>query len=62
MPNITVEILPGRTDEQIREFTTVVTDAVVEILNTERGRVRVQFTEIPPNRLALGGTLIADQA
>lgn len=57
MPNITVEILAGRTRDQRAEFARVVTDAVVDILGAPRHLVRIQFTELAPDRLALGGEL-----
>ncbi|WP_427917191.1 tautomerase family protein [Streptomyces sp. cg40] len=57
MPNITVEILAGRTRAQRAEFARVVTDAVVDVLGAPRHLVRIQFTELAHDRLALGGEL-----
>ncbi|SEH03240.1 4-oxalocrotonate tautomerase [Nonomuraea solani] len=62
MPNITVEILTGRTSAQRAAFARVVTDAVVDVLGAPRHLVRVQFNEIEPDRLALGGELVSDKA
>ncbi|MFI7700524.1 4-oxalocrotonate tautomerase family protein [Nonomuraea sp. NPDC049480] len=59
MPNITVELLTGRTAAQRAEFARVVTDAVVDVLGAPRHLVRIQFTEIEPDRLALGGELVS---
>ncbi|WP_188192144.1 tautomerase family protein [Nonomuraea sp. SYSU D8015] len=41
MPNITVEILTGRTAAQRAEFARVVTDAVVDVLGAPRHLVRI---------------------
>ncbi|MGW7658665.1 tautomerase family protein, partial [Streptomyces tendae] len=55
MPNITIELLAGRTREQRAEFAKIVTDAVVDVLGAPRHLVRVQFTELAHDQLALGG-------
>ena len=59
MPFITVEVLEGRSDDQLQAFAEAVTQAAVEHLEAERTRVRIRFVDIPRNRLARGGSLIA---
>ncbi|GAA0589529.1 4-oxalocrotonate tautomerase [Kribbella sandramycini] len=61
MPNISVELLSGRTLDQRREFVTAVTDAAIEILNAKREAVRIVFTEIEKSDVANGGTLVSDE-
>ncbi|MGW3571975.1 2-hydroxymuconate tautomerase [Streptomyces sp. NPDC000941] len=62
MPNITIELLAGRTREQRAEFAKIVTDAVVDVLGAPRHLVRIQFTELAHDQLALGGELAAPPA
>ena len=61
MPNITVELLSGRTLDQRREFAEAVTRAAVEILNARRPAVRIRFDEIEKSDVANGGTLESDR-
>jgi 4-oxalocrotonate tautomerase len=61
MPNVTVEILSGRTMDQRRKFVEVVTDAVVDILVARRENVRICFVEQEKNQIAKGGVLVADE-
>jgi 4-oxalocrotonate tautomerase len=62
MPNITVELLSGRTLDQRREFAQAVTDAAVDILKARRPDVRILFVEIEKTDVANGGVLKADEA
>ena len=61
MPNITVELLSGRTLDQRREFAQAVTDAAVNILKAREGAVRILFTEIEKSDVANGGVLESDK-
>lgn len=61
MPNVTVEILHGRTMEQRREFVKVVTAAVVDILKARPENVRIHFVEIERHNIAKGGELESDR-
>lgn len=61
MPNITVELLSGRTMDQRREFAAAVTDAAVEILKARREAIRILFVEIEKADVANGGTLESDR-
>jgi 4-oxalocrotonate tautomerase len=61
MPNITVELLSGRTLDQRREFVAAVTDAAVNILKAKRESVRIRLDEIERSEVANGGTLESDK-
>ncbi len=62
MPNITVELLAGRSIAQRREFVAAVTDAAVSILNAKQASVRIRFDEITREDVANGGQLESDRA
>lgn len=62
MPNITVELLSGRTMEQRREFVAAVTEAAVTILKANRASVRIRLDEIEKSDVANGGILESDKA
>ncbi len=61
MPNITVELLRGRTMAQRREFVRRVTEAAVECLNARPEKVRILLVEIDPSDVANGGVFVADE-
>ncbi|BEL06380.1 hypothetical protein Q0Z83_045710 [Actinoplanes sichuanensis] len=60
MPNITVELLAGRTLEQRKAFARAVADQAVEILGARRQDVRMVFTEITADDVANGGVLASE--
>ncbi|GAA5057239.1 4-oxalocrotonate tautomerase [Thermocatellispora tengchongensis] len=60
MPNITVELLRGRTLDQRRQFVEAVTQQAVAILGARRQDVRIVFTEIGGDDVANGGVLAVD--
>lgn len=60
MPNITVELLKGRSVEQRRAFAEAVTEHAVEILGARRQDVRMVFSEITPDIVANGGVLASE--
>ena len=61
MPNITVELLSGRTMDQRRAFVAAVTDAAVGILGAKRESVRIRLDEIEKSDVANGGTFESDR-
>lgn len=61
MPNITVELLAGRTIDQKREFVAAVTEAAVRTLGAKPESVRIRLDEIEAWEVANGGTLEADK-
>lgn len=60
MPNITVELLSGRSMEQRRRFVAAVTATAVELLDARPQDVRIVFTEIEAEDVANGGVLASD--
>ena len=62
MPNITVELLSGRTLDQRREFAEAVTAAAVNVLKAKREAVRIRFDEIERSDVANGVVLESDRA
>ncbi|MBG0566685.1 tautomerase family protein [Actinoplanes aureus] len=60
MPNITVELLAGRSVEQRKAFARAVTDHAVEILGARPQDVRMVFNEITPDVVANGGVLASE--
>jgi 4-oxalocrotonate tautomerase len=60
MPNITVELLRGRTPDQRRAFARAVADSAVELLGARRQDVRMVFHEITPDDVANGGVLASE--
>ena len=62
MPNITVELLRGRSIDQRRQFVEAVTAQAVEMLNARRQDVRIVFAEIGGEDVANGGVLASDDA
>lgn len=60
MPNITVELLAGRTIDQRRDFAEAVAASAVEILGARRQDVRMVYQEITPDIVANGGVLASE--
>ncbi|SIT84911.1 tautomerase family protein [Microbacterium sp. RU33B] len=62
MPNITVELLTGRTTDQRRAFAERVTEVAVAELGARAQDVRIVFTEIAADHVANGGVLTSEDA
>lgn len=60
MPNITVELLKGRSIDQRRDFAVAVTASAVEILGARREDVRIVYQEITADIVANGGVLASE--
>lgn len=60
MPNITVELLRGRTLDQRRAFAEALTRNAIDILNARAQDVRIVFAEIGAEDVANGGVLALD--
>ncbi|MGN6127712.1 MAG: tautomerase family protein [Humibacter sp.] len=60
MPNIRVELLPGRTVEQRRRFAEEVTKAAVSELGARQQDVRIMFEEVAADHVANGGVLASE--
>lgn len=55
MPNITVELLEGRSLDQKKAFVEAVTRAATEHLTAKQESVRIRFVEMRGEDLAKGG-------
>jgi 4-oxalocrotonate tautomerase len=60
MPNIRVELLPGRTVDQRRTFAEEITRAAVEALGARAQDVRIMFEEVAADFVANGGVLASE--
>ena len=63
MPNITVELLKGRSVEQRRDFAKAVAESAEDLhgaLGARRQDVRMVFSEITPDIVANGGVLASE--
>lgn len=58
MPNISVELLRGRTVEQRRAFVAAVTKAAEEHLGAPPERTRIRLSEVGDNEVAVGGVFV----
>jgi 4-oxalocrotonate tautomerase len=61
MPVITIQMLEGRTLEQKREMTKIISEAVSQIAKTPLDGVHVIFEEVPRTSWGRGGVLFADR-
>jgi 4-oxalocrotonate tautomerase len=61
MPVITIRMLEGRTLEQKREMTRVISEAVSQIAKTPLDGVHVIFEEVLRTNWGRGGALFADR-
>jgi 4-oxalocrotonate tautomerase len=61
MPVITIRLLEGRTLEQKRELTKVISEAVSRIAKTPLDGVHVIFEDVQRVNWGRGGVLFADQ-
>jgi 4-oxalocrotonate tautomerase len=60
MPNITVQWFAGRTDQQKRELTKAITDAMVKIGKTTADQVHVVFQDVEKSNWGHNGKLASD--
>jgi 4-oxalocrotonate tautomerase family enzyme len=61
MPNITVQWYAGRTDQQKRENTAAITDAMVKIGKTTADQVHIVFQYIDTTNWGVNGKLASDK-
>ena len=62
MPMIRVEMFPGRTSEQKRDFAKAVTDSFVKICGGTPQSVQIVFTDVEKSDWATAGRLASDPA
>jgi 4-oxalocrotonate tautomerase len=60
VPNITVQLLAGRSIDQRRTFVEAVTQSAVDALGARQQDVRIVFEEITPDIVANGGVLASE--
>lgn len=61
MPIVQVELLEGRTHEQLAKMVEDITDVIVEDAGAARGAVHVILREMPKDHYSVGGVLKSDQ-
>jgi 4-oxalocrotonate tautomerase len=61
MPVVTIRLLEGRTLDQKRELTAVISEAVSRIVKTPLEGVHVIFEDVPRSDWGRGGVLFADR-
>jgi 4-oxalocrotonate tautomerase len=61
MPYVTVEMLPGRTDEQKKALVEKVTEAVSETTGAPKEKVVVFIEELRPDHYGVGGKRLSDE-
>jgi 4-oxalocrotonate tautomerase family enzyme len=62
MPLISIRLLKGRTDAQLRELVHEVSHATANSLDVPVERVTVHICELEPSRIGRGGRLVSDAA
>lgn len=61
MPNISIEVLKGRSLDEKRCLVQELTDAVVRALGSARAKVRIRIVEVEREDLARAGILVVDE-
>ena len=61
MPNITIQWFAGRTDQQKRELTQAITQAMVTIGKTTADQVHIVFQDIEKSNRGHNGKLASDR-
>jgi 4-oxalocrotonate tautomerase len=60
MPNITIQWFAGRTQQQKRELTQAITEAVVKIGKTTPDQVHIVFQDVEKSDWGYNGKLCSD--
>ena len=55
MPIVQISMIAGRTPEKKEELMKKVTEAIVEVLQIPKDRVRIILNEVPKENLGYGG-------
>ena len=61
MPNITIQWYAGRTNDQKRELTRAITEAVVKIGKTTPDQVHIVFQDVERTNWGVNGKLASDK-
>lgn len=60
MPLVHIDLVAGRSEEQLTALVKDVTDAIAKNVNVPAERVHIVLNEMQPNRYSVGGTLVSD--
>jgi 4-oxalocrotonate tautomerase len=60
MPNITIQWFAGRTEQQRREITAAITEAMVKIGKTTPDQVQIVFQDVDKSHWGVNGKLASD--
>ncbi len=61
MPIVTIDLAEGRTVEQKRELTKMITDAIVRVFKTTPEHVTIVYRDLPRSNFATAGVLLSDK-
>ncbi|HEY4578864.1 MAG TPA: 2-hydroxymuconate tautomerase [Savagea sp.] len=61
MPIITVQLIEGRTDEQLKNLVESVTEAVSSTVDAPKENISIIIEEMKPTHYAVGGVRRSDQ-
>jgi len=61
MPFITIELVEGRTEEQLKAMVTEVTEVVSKTTNAPKENIHVFIEELKKNRYAVNGKLKSEE-
>ncbi len=60
MPNVTIQWYTGRSQEQKRQITAAITDAMVKIAKTTPDQVHIVFQDVEKSNWGWNGKLASD--
>lgn len=61
MPLVHIDLLEGRTEEQLKALVKDVTAAISKDANVPAERIHIVLNEMKPSHYSVGGTLKSDQ-
>ncbi|TDL95607.1 4-oxalocrotonate tautomerase [Macrococcus brunensis] len=61
MPFVTIELIEGRTEEQLKAMVTEVTEVVCRTTNAPKENIHVFVEELKKNRYAVNGKLKSEE-
>ncbi|KRM09413.1 2-hydroxymuconate tautomerase [Paucilactobacillus suebicus] len=61
MPLVHIDLLEGRSEEQLKALVKDVTEAISKDANVPAERIHIVLNEMKPNRYSVGGTLNSDK-
>lgn len=60
MPIVHIDLIEGRTDDQLKQMVKEVTDAIERTAIAPRDDIRIVINEMKKNNYSVGGTLKSD--